>query len=99
MEVWVFVTIRSKYKACPVLSCVFFGTVTFSWGLPLYCGEFGIITGPEQKEMEAWYQDMIDLFEENGIGYANWNYKSGSFGLIDGKGAPRENFIKIISGN
>jgi endoglucanase len=67
-------------------------------GLPLYCGEFGIITGPPQADMEQWYQDMIDLFEENGIGYANWNYKSGSFGLIDEVGKKREEFIKIISG-
>lgn len=68
-------------------------------GLPLYCGEFGIINGPEIPDMERWYQDMIDLFEENNIGYANWNYESGSFGLLDGDGKRRENFIKIISGN
>lgn len=67
-------------------------------GLPLYCGEFGIITGPGQKEMEAWYKDMIDLFEENGVGYANWNYKSGSFGLVDEEGISRKNFVQIISG-
>ena len=67
-------------------------------GLPLYCGEFGIITGPPQEDMSCWYQDMVDLFEENGIGYANWNYKSGSFGLIDGDGNRREEFIQIISG-
>lgn len=67
-------------------------------GLPLYCGEFGIITGPPQEDMLRWYQDMIDLFEENGIGYANWNYKSGSFGLIDGDGNRRKDFIKIVSG-
>ena len=67
-------------------------------GLPLYCGEFGIITGPPQPDMLRWYQDMIDLFEENGIGYANWNYKSGSFGLIEGDGKRREDFIRIVSG-
>ncbi len=67
-------------------------------GLPLYCGEFGIITGPEKGDMLRWYQDMIDLFEESGIGYANWNYKSGSFGLIDGEGNNREDFIQIVSG-
>ena len=67
-------------------------------GLPLYCGEFGIITGPPQEDMARWYQDMVDLFEENGIGYANWNYKSGSFGLIDGEANRREDFIKIMSG-
>lgn len=68
-------------------------------GLPLYCGEFGIITGPKVPDMERWYQDMIDLFEKNNIAYANWNYKSGSFGLLDGNGKKRENFIRIISGN
>lgn len=67
-------------------------------GLPLYCGEFGIITGPPQEDMLRWYQDMIDLFEENNIGYANWNYKSGSFGLVDDKGTPRKDFVRIVSG-
>lgn len=67
-------------------------------GLPLYCGEFGIITGPQHDDMTRWYQDMVDLFEENGIAYANWNYKSGSFGLIDDEGARREDFIRIMSG-
>ena len=67
-------------------------------GLPLYCGEFGVIAGPPEKEMYKWYSDMIDLFEENGIGYANWNYKSGSFGLIDGDGIPRSEMVRIVSG-
>jgi len=66
--------------------------------LPLYCGEFGIITGPPQEDMLRWYQDIIDLCEENQIGYANWNYKSGSFGLVDDDGARREDFIRIVSG-
>lgn len=67
-------------------------------GLPLYCGEFGIISGPPKKEMLNWYSDLIDLFEENDIGYANWSYKSGSFGLLDGYAKRRDDFIKIISG-
>ena len=67
--------------------------------LPLYCGEFGIIDGPPQEDVLNWYQDLIDLFEENGIGYANWNYKSGSFGLIEGDGSRNEEMIKIVSGN
>ena len=68
-------------------------------GLPLYCGEFGIIVGPPEKDRLNWYTDMIQLFEENGIGYANWNYKSGSFGLIDDKGKRNEELIKIVSGD
>lgn len=67
-------------------------------GLPLYCGEFGIITGPPQEDIERWFRDMIDLFVENNVAYANWNYKSGSFGLLDGDAKPRKNYIYIISG-
>jgi endoglucanase len=67
--------------------------------LPLYCGEFGIITGPPAKDRLNWYRDIISLFEETGIGYANWNYKSGNFGLINEKGEPDKELIKIVSGN
>lgn len=67
-------------------------------GLPLYCGEFGILEGPPQEDRLNWYRDMIQLFEETGIGYANWNYKSGSFGLIDGDGDRNEELIEIVSG-
>ena len=67
-------------------------------GLPLYCGEFGIIKGPSEEDGFRWYQDMIDLFEENDIAYANWNFKSGSWGLKDEDGSKREQKIKIISG-
>ena len=67
-------------------------------GLPLYCGEFGVITGPPEEDGYRWYQDMIDLFEENGIAYANWNFKSGSWGLKDEDGKRRERKIEIISG-
>ncbi len=67
-------------------------------GLPLYCGEFGINTGPPQNETLNWYNDMIQLFEETGIGYANWNYKSDNFGLVDGNGKQNEKLIRIVSG-
>ncbi len=67
--------------------------------LPLYCGEFGIIVGPPEKDRLNWYRDMISLFEETGIGYANWNYKSGSFGLVNDKGEPNKALIEIVSGN
>ena len=70
-------------------------------GLPLYCGEFGIINNtPQEAEADKlrWYQDMIDLFEETGIGYANWNYKSGSYGLVENDGAKNDKLINILTG-
>ena len=68
------------------------------WGLPLYCGEFGVITGTPEADRLLWYQDMIDLFEETGIGYANWNYKSDNFGLLRSDGSRHEALIHIVSG-
>lgn len=68
-------------------------------GLPLYCGEFGIISNAPEKESLVWYQDMIQLFSETGIGYANWNYKSNNFGLIHSDGVENKNLIEIVSGN
>ena len=66
-------------------------------GLPLYCGEFGIMSGAPEDDRLNWYRDLISLFEENGFGYANWNYKSGEFGLID-KDLRNEELIHIVSG-
>lgn len=66
-------------------------------GLPLYCGEFGIISNAPEKETLIWYKDMIQLFGEMGIGYANWNYKSDNFGLINIDNTENEELINIVS--
>ena len=65
-------------------------------GLPLYCGEFGIVANAPAKDRLRWYTDMLALFNENGIGYANWNYRSDNFGLVDSKGN-NENLIQIVT--
>jgi len=54
-------------------------------GLPLYCGEFGVIDLAPRPVREAWYRDIISVFTEYGIGWANWDYK-GDFGIIDAHG-------------
>lgn len=68
-------------------------------GLNLYCGEFGIVQKAPEADRLRWYKDMIQLFEENGIGYANWNYKSDNFGLVNGLGEPNPALIEIVTGN
>ena len=65
-------------------------------GLPLYCGEFGIITGPPESDRLDWYKDMVQLFDEQDIGYANWNYKSGSFGLVENDGQSNKALLEIM---
>ena len=65
--------------------------------LPLYCGEFGIIDKAPNGPKLAWYRDMVSIFEEKGIAYANWNYKSGSFGIVDKDIKPDLPMINILA--
>ena len=65
-------------------------------GLPLYCGEFGVYHKAPEQDRLRYYRDIIQLFEENGISYANWNYKSSAFGLVDEEGNRFEDLIEIV---
>jgi len=65
-------------------------------GLQVYCGEYGVIENAPEADKIRWYNDMISVFNKFGIASANWNYKSGQFGLIDGKGVKRESMIQAI---
>lgn len=67
-------------------------------GLPLYCGEFGVVSAAPKEDRLNWYKDVIQLFEESGISYSNWNYKSNNFGLINDDGSRNEELIKIVLG-
>jgi endoglucanase len=49
--------------------------------LPLYCGEFGCLPHVERAERLKYYEDIISVFEENNIGWCNWEYK-GDFGIL-----------------
>jgi endoglucanase len=68
-----------------------------SLGLPLYCGEYGAISDAPAPDKLRWYADLISLFRENGIASANWNYKSGNFGLVSWDGAQYEDLIKTLT--
>jgi endoglucanase len=65
--------------------------------LPLYCGEFGVIDKAPRESKLAWYRDMVSIFEEKGIAYANWNYKAGSFGIVDAQLKPDLPMVKILT--
>jgi len=66
--------------------------------LQLYCGEFGIIDKSPRGPMVAWYKDMVSIFEQYNIGYANWNYKAGSFGIVDKDINPDQELVGILTG-
>ena len=67
-----------------------------SLNLRLYCGEFGIYMNFFPAAKLAWYRDMISIFEEHGIAYANWNYKSESFGMVDEQMKQQTEIIRIL---
>jgi endoglucanase len=66
--------------------------------LPLYCGEFGIYNNFFPSAKLAWYKDMISIFDEFNVAYANWNYKSGAFGIVDDDGKPIQPYLNIVAG-
>lgn len=66
--------------------------------LPLYCGEFGVIDKAPVAAKLAWYKDMVAIFEKHNIGYANWNFKAGSFGIVDGELKPDVPMVEILTG-
>ena len=66
--------------------------------LPLYCGEFGVFQNFFPEAKLAWYRDMISIFEEHNVAYANWNYKSGAFGIVDDKNVPFTEVTNILLG-
>ncbi len=67
-------------------------------GLSLYCGEFGVIKNAPRADMLQWYKDMIAIFDQQGVAYANWDYKSDNFGLLDYDGEPDQELIDIVLG-
>lgn len=52
-------------------------------GVPLYCGEYGVIDRANAKYAVNWYKDIHAAFEKMGIARASWNYKQKDYGLID----------------
>lgn len=66
-------------------------------GLQVYCGEYGVIDGSPEEDKIRWYTDMITIFNKNNIASANWNYKSGSFGLVSGKMEKNEPVIEAVT--
>jgi len=54
-------------------------------GCPLYCGEFGAHSKGPLPVRLAWYRDIVSVFKEFGIAWANWDYKGGFALVQDGQ--------------
>lgn len=66
-------------------------------GVPLYCGEYGVIDCAEPEETLEWYKMINAAFEKYGIGRAAWSYRKMDFGLSDERmDAVREELLRYI---
>jgi len=66
-------------------------------GLPLYCGEWGCLPAVPRESRLAWYRDMVSVLDQNGVGWATWDYKGG-FGLRKWDGKADDGLVGILVG-
>ena len=51
-------------------------------GVGVHCGECGCWNKTPHQVFLAWFEDVIDILTQHGIGYALWNFR-GDFGVMD----------------
>ena len=93
-----------RYPADTALSAAYF-TAFFAEavqaaekrGVPLYCGEYGVIDNASPEDTLAWYRLIHQAFTHYGIGRAAWSYRQMDFGLADGRMDPvRPELIRYL---
>ena len=52
-------------------------------GVPIYCGEYGVIDRAPAEDSLRWLQTANAVFDQYGIGRALWTYRQMDFGLMD----------------
>ena len=66
-------------------------------GVPLYCGEYGVIDNSKPEEALQWFRLIHEAFEHYGIGRAAWSYRQMDFGLSDARmDGVREEHLKCL---
>ncbi len=53
------------------------------YNVPIYCGEYGVISRVEDSEALKWFDDINAAFSKLDIGHSVWNYKEKDFGISD----------------
>jgi len=53
-------------------------------GIGVHCGECGCYNKTPHKVFLAWFEDVLSILTEAGIGYALWNFR-GDFGILDSR--------------
>lgn len=53
-------------------------------GVGVHCGECGCYNRTPHNVFLAWFEDVISILTQAGIGYALWNFR-GDFGILDSR--------------
>jgi TolB protein len=64
--------------------------------VPVYCGEFGVLDTAPLSDRYNWYRDVVSVFRIESIGFANWNYKSDGFGLVNREGVADVRLVQTL---
>ena len=51
-------------------------------GVGVHCGELGCYNKTPHEVFLAWFGDILDILDENGIGFGLWEF-SGTFGVLN----------------
>lgn len=62
-------------------------------GVPLYCGEYGVIDRANPFETVKWFKAVHQIFEKYHIGHALWSYKEMDFGFTGDHYKPLRDFM------
>jgi hypothetical protein len=66
-------------------------------GVPLCCGEYGVIDNSKLGEALRWFKMIHEAFERYGIGRAAWSFRQMDFGLSDARmDGVREELLKYL---
>ena len=65
-------------------------------GVPMYCGEYGVIDLADKEDALRWIKDIHITFKKFGIGSALWNYKGLDYGVLDPHNTVIKNGLKDV---
>ena len=65
------------------------------YDLKLYCGEFGAFPTTKLSLRQAWYKDMISIFNKYDIAWTHWNYKN-DFPVVTEELEPINDLLDIM---
>lgn len=66
-------------------------------GVPLYCGEYGVIDRADPESTVRWFADIHAAFEKMEIAHAVWTYREKDFGISgEHYSDVRDELIKLL---